>query len=114
MKAQAEIATTLYQIQGTIDICKQQGMAVYKELEQLQVQVEQKLHPVCKQLITNWPQVIKKYNADFFEYEVRGRIIKQSLTTQSLSGTRIAKVVIPKYKDWGDLLRWQMQENIPG
>ncbi|MBA2745708.1 MAG: methylmalonyl-CoA mutase, partial [Flavisolibacter sp.] len=29
-------------------------------------------------------------------------------------GTSIPKVVLPKYKDWGDLLKWQLQENIPG
>src|SRR6187401_514686 len=32
----------------------------------------------------------------------------------SLSGTRIPKVVLPKYKDWGDILRWQAQKNVPG
>ncbi|MFL5789767.1 MAG: methylmalonyl-CoA mutase family protein, partial [Flavisolibacter sp.] len=47
-------------------------------------------------------------------YEVRGKKIKQSLITKSLSGTKIPKVVLPKYKDWGDLLRWQLEENIPG
>ncbi len=36
------------------------------------------------------------------------------MTTQSLSGTKIPKVVLPKYKDWGDLLKWQSQENVPG
>ena len=34
--------------------------------------------------------------------------------TKSLSGTRIPKVVLPKYKDWGDILKWQAQENVPG
>jgi methylmalonyl-CoA mutase len=34
--------------------------------------------------------------------------------TTSLSGTRIPKVVLPKYKDWGDILKWQAQENTPG
>lgn len=45
---------------------------------------------------------------------MRNKIIKQSLTTISLSGTHVPKVVLPKYKDWGDILRWQLQENIPG
>ena len=34
--------------------------------------------------------------------------------THSLSGLRIPKVVLPKYKDWGDVLAWQAQENAPG
>jgi methylmalonyl-CoA mutase len=32
----------------------------------------------------------------------------------TLSGTKVPKVVLPKYKDWGDILKWQLQENIPG
>jgi methylmalonyl-CoA mutase len=32
----------------------------------------------------------------------------------SLSGTRIPKVILPRYRDWGDILRWQAQENTPG
>src|SRR4029078_5855597 len=67
-----------------------------------------------KKLIEAWPQLQKQYEADFIEYRVRAKIIQQPLTTMSLSGTRIPKVVLPKYKDWGDILRWQLQENIPG
>jgi methylmalonyl-CoA mutase len=45
---------------------------------------------------------------------VRGKVIRQPLTTLSLSGTKLKKVVLPRYNDWGDILRWQLQENIPG
>ncbi|MBC7495129.1 MAG: hypothetical protein H7221_08995, partial [Flavobacterium sp.] len=64
-------------------------------IEELQLKykiLEQELHSDCKQLITNWPSIVKKYQADFFEYEVRGKIIKQPLTNLSLSGTKIPKV----------------------
>ena len=50
----------------------------------------------------------------FFEYTVRDKTIKQPLTSTSLSGTKIPKIVLPKYSDWGDILRWQLQENVPG
>ena len=36
------------------------------------------------------------------------------MTAVSLSGTRIRKVILPRFKDWGDLLTWQGQENVPG
>ena len=45
---------------------------------------------------------------------VRDKVIRQAMFTTSLSGTRIPKVVLPKYKDWGDILKWQAQENVPG
>ncbi|MFK5073282.1 hypothetical protein ACI4BE_27540, partial [Klebsiella pneumoniae] len=87
---------------------------IKKELEIIETKIIEGLHPECKKMITNWSLLVKKYNADFFEYTVRDKTIKQALSTRSLSGTRIPKVVLPKYKDWGDILRWQLQENIPG
>ena len=72
------------------------------------------LQPSNKALLDNWKALLQKYEADSFEYEVRGKIISQPLITTSLSGTKIPKVVLPKYKDWGDILHWQLQENIPG
>ncbi|HYH14149.1 MAG TPA: methylmalonyl-CoA mutase family protein, partial [Flavisolibacter sp.] len=108
---QSAIASKLYQINGVIGEKEVSGIP---ELQQLQKRYEDNLHPECKKLIQDWPMVVKKYEADFFEYQVRDKVIKQPLTTTSLSGTRIPKVVLPKYKDWGDILRWQLQENIPG
>jgi len=57
---------------------------------------------------------VERYNQKHFEYKVRDKVIQQPLTTTSLSGNAIKKVVLPKYKDWGDILRWQLQENVPG
>ena len=31
-----------------------------------------------------------------------------------MSGTILPKVLLPKYHDWGDILKWQLQENVPG
>jgi len=108
---QCVIASKLYQISGVKNLG---GLQDLRGLDDVQKQFEEQLHPECQKLIAQWPEVQKKYNADFFEYQVRDKVIKQPLTTTSLSGTRIPKVVLPKYKDWGDILRWQLQENVPG
>ena len=108
---QSAIASKLYQVAGIIGEKEVSGIT---ELQTLQKRFDESLHPECKKLIQGWPELVKKYEADFFEYTVRDKVIKQPLTTTSLSGTRIPKVVLPKYKDWGDILRWQLQENIPG
>jgi methylmalonyl-CoA mutase len=113
VREQSAIASKLYQINGVLEAAGKD--IVYRsDLEALQKNFQEKLHPECKKLIEQWPEVQKKYEADFFEYQVRDRVIKQSLVTLSLSGTKIPKVVLPKYKDWGDILQWQLQENIPG
>ena len=85
-----------------------------QELRKKYQEQEHQLHPEVKKLLDNWKSLQEKYSKEFFEYQVRDKVIKQPLTTLSLSGTKIPKVVLPKYKDWGDILKWQLQENIPG
>ncbi len=107
---QVVIASRLYQVKGV----EQSLSKPLQELSDLRSHFEQQLHPECKKLLEGWPALVKKYEADFFEYQVRDKIIKQPLTAKSLSGSRIPKLVLPQYKDWGDILRWQLQENVPG
>jgi methylmalonyl-CoA mutase len=61
-----------------------------------------------------WPQVKVGYTAPQHAYEVRGKQIVVENYTESLSHLRIPKVALPDYSDWGDLLRWQALENVPG
>ncbi|CAN5644177.1 methylmalonyl-CoA mutase family protein [soil metagenome] len=112
---QAAIATKLYQLNGAMEILKDKNdVAITTSIEaQIKFNTE-RLTPVSKKLIEHWPEKLKAYQQDFYEYKVRDKIIKQPMFSNSLSGTRIAKVILPKYKDWGDLLKWQAQENVPG
>ncbi|MDF2379904.1 methylmalonyl-CoA mutase family protein [Nostoc ellipsosporum NOK] len=108
---QCLIASKLYMINGLKDEKKLNGSA---DLEEIRRHYDEQLHPDCRRLIGQWDSLKEKYAADYFEYQVRDKIIRQDLTTRSLSGTRIRKVVLPTYNDWGDILRWQLQENVPG
>jgi len=120
VKEQSDIASKLYQLQGVLEEMKNfsfaQGSQGYSTavLEKMKLFYEEQLTPVARKLITNWPSKIKAYEKDYYEYKVRDKVIRQEMFSKSLSGTRIPKVVLPKYKDWGDLLRWQAQENVPG
>jgi methylmalonyl-CoA mutase len=111
VKEQTAIATQLYQVSGVLDAVS--GNTA-DELKKIKKSLEEKLHPDCKKLVDEWPALLKKYSGDSFEYQVRDKTISQPITSKSLSGTRIPKVVLPKYKDWGDVLKWQLQENVPG
>ncbi len=113
VKEQADFASKLYQLQGAIEIVKSDKSVTDVLQKQIDFYTEQ-LTPVAKKLITNWPNKIAEYQKDFYEYTVRDKVIKLPMTTTSLSGTKIPKVVLPKYKDWGDILKWQAQENVPG
>ena len=113
---QATIATKLYQLEGVLTPTAALVLsAVAKdELDKIKTSLEEQLHPECKKLIQSWSQTFERYKKEFYEFKVRDKIIKQPLTYRSLSGTTIAKVILPKYKDWGDILKWQLQENVPG
>src|SRR5690606_21954626 len=36
------------------------------------------------------------------------------LQTETLSGLKIPKVALPQFKDWGEIVRWSLRENVPG
>ena len=121
VKEQAALASTLYQLQGVLDNGELKAATdknLYSDLAKaLQKQIDhisEQLTPVSRKLIKHWPEKVAAYQKDFYEYTVRDKVIKQPMTSTSLSGTRIPKVVLPQYKDWGDLLQWQAQENVPG
>ena len=116
VKEQAAIASRLYQLQGALETMKKinAGSATLESIQQqININTEQ-LTPVAKKLVFNWPKKIAEYQKDFYEFTVRDKVIRQAMNSKSLSGTKISKVVLPKYKDWGDLLIWQGQENVPG
>ena len=112
VKEQSKIATQLYQVDGTLSAVL--TAATIDELKKIKKDLEEQLHPSSKKLLDNWAATQERYSKEFYEFKVRDKIIKQPLTYKSLSGTVLSKVILPKYKDWGDLLTWQLQENVPG
>ena len=65
-------------------------------------------------LIEAWDELVQAYGEDEFVFHVRNREIRVPTYTESLSHLKIPKVSLPRYKDWGDILKWQLQENVPG
>ncbi len=84
--------------------------AIEKEL----INLERKLSPENKDLVNNWDALAERYKNEDYIFKVRNKEIKIKTYTESLSHTKVAKVALPKFKAWGDRLRWQLQENIPG
>ncbi|MFZ1798227.1 MAG: methylmalonyl-CoA mutase family protein [Chitinophagaceae bacterium] len=111
---QSAIARKLYALHCVLNDLEKLSETSTHELVLIKEKLEESFHPECRKIIAGWPAIQQKFSADFFEYKVRDKIIKQPLTTKTLSGTKIRKVELPTYKDWGDLLRWCLQENIPG
>ncbi len=84
------------------------------ELIDLYAHFEDRLDADCKTLLRQWPAMVERYKADKYRFQVRDKVIEQDLFTESLSHLRIPKVSLPRFNDWGDILRWQLTENAPG
>ncbi|WP_090106515.1 methylmalonyl-CoA mutase family protein [Chitinophaga sp. CF118] len=106
---QCTVATKLYQLNGAWEM-----LPDHESVDNAINLLQQQLHPDCEKLVKGWPAVQQKYTAEHYEYKVRDKVIKLPLYTESLSQSRIPKISLPQYKDWGDLLRWQLTENLPG
>ncbi|WP_338409013.1 methylmalonyl-CoA mutase family protein [uncultured Flavobacterium sp.] len=66
------------------------------------------------EVILSWDEKVQKYKNPFYTFKVRDKEIKIATHTESLSHSQIPKISLPKYKAWGDILKWNLQENVPG
>ncbi|HTV77691.1 MAG TPA: methylmalonyl-CoA mutase family protein [Steroidobacteraceae bacterium] len=61
-----------------------------------------------------WPQRVHAITEERYSYAVRGREVSGDNYTQTLSHSRIPKLCAPKFRDWGEILRFIGNENLPG
>jgi methylmalonyl-CoA mutase len=66
------------------------------------------------EIIQTWDDKVNKYKNPIYSFKVRDKEIKIATHTESLSHSQIPKVSLPKYEAWGDILKWCLQENVPG
>lgn len=118
VNAQSEIADQLYSINRSIETIGASALEdkdrLLKGLEESKSHLLLDLDPRNLELIKNWEDKKALYKAPEYVFKVRDKEIKIQTHTKSLSHSDIPKVVLPKYRSWGDILRWSLQENIPG
>jgi methylmalonyl-CoA mutase len=107
---QSAIAQQLY----AIDLLQKEGKMTSGDLEKKKSSLSPMLTPENRALLDGWQNKIKRYRDDVYTYEVRGRIIEVPTHTESLSATKVPRVSLPGYQAWGDILKWNLQENVPG
>jgi len=83
-------------------------------LDQLQNKREEALDSRARKLLEIWPQVKQSYSGDEYVVRIRDREQRMQITSTTLSGTKIPKVLLPAYEDEGEILRWLLRENVPG
>ena len=110
---QANIARKLFQLEGALEAVKEQPEVV-AALEAVKRETEALLTPESWKILDSWEKTKVDYSGDQFVTRIRDKEIITVLKSKSLSGIEIPKVALPKYKDYGEILRWVYQENVPG
>jgi methylmalonyl-CoA mutase len=110
-ESQARIARERQQLNAAGQML---GKEAPKALSELVEQKSAALDAHSRQLLKHWPKLVAAYSGDEFVSKVREREVRTRLTTTSLSGTHVRKVALPRYEDHGEILRWQLRENVPG
>ena len=129
VERQAALARTLYQLHGSIlalrgdapstDVLPAleaqdgDGPEVTALLERYD-ELAKELDGRARKSLEAWPGILERFGKDHFEFQVRGKTLRQPLTVESLSGTKVKRVALPRFRDWGDVLRWRFQENVAG
>ena len=126
VESQSIIAQRLYSIAQTIETirsfpeksdqvkgaCNRTGMML--ELDLLYEETLKKLDPVNQDILLTWDKKVRSYKEEVFKYKVRDKEISVETHSKSLSNLSIPKISLPKYRAWGDILKWNLKENVPG
>ncbi len=113
-KQQSEVAQNLYSLTKAIELVAKNDTKLADQLQSTFEDQKLNLDGRNWKLIEEWNSKLEAYKNDEYIFKVRDKELKMKTFTTSLSGTRIPKVASPKYKAWGDILQWTLQENFPG
>ena len=113
---QADVAERLYSIKKTIEEIKKSGTEgeAAQQLDKTYEKLELELDPHNKKVLENWDDKVKAYKEKYFVFTVRDKELKVETHTESLSHLSIPKVSLPKSKNWGEVLKYVLKENVPG
>jgi methylmalonyl-CoA mutase len=89
-------------------------VALVSGLREEYEKLKRNLDADCLDAIEKWNAKKDNYAGEYFTYKVRDKEIRVANHTESLSHSKIPKIGVPRYQSWGDLLQWQLQENVPG
>ena len=111
---QSEVAEKLYALSVTIQSLEDGSPEMVKVLQAESDRLKLNFDPKNWKLIEGWTEKVKRYKEPLFKFKVRDKEIAIQTHAESLSHTQVPKVVLPRYKGWGDVLRWSLLENVPG
>ncbi|MFF5279368.1 fused isobutyryl-CoA mutase/GTPase IcmF [Streptomyces sp. NPDC000133] len=88
--------------------------AATDDVDRLLDAAQARLEDGVRHALEQWPATVQTYSGDELVVTVRGRELRTRLVRESLSGSRIPRVALPRYADHGELARFLRAENLPG
>ncbi len=113
VEEQALIAKKMYLIDGA-KVLIEDDEHTHDKLEKVFLKTKKDLLEENVAFLHGWHHFKEEMKEETYSYFVRGKEIKVETISESLSGLKIPKISLPKFQDWGDLIRWKGQENVPG
>ena len=113
VESQALIAKRMYLLEGA-KVLITDDLHTTEKLEKVFLKTKKELSEENIAFLKGWKNFKEEMSGDAYSYFVRGKEIKVETKYESLSHLKISKISLPKFQDWGDLLRWKGQENVPG
>jgi methylmalonyl-CoA mutase len=115
---QADLVRRLWHLDAAVQALREDGLdeesVPIHHIKLLQEDVEKKLDPRALRLVGEWQDIKEAYSGDEYVFTVRNKELRIPLEVKTLSGSILPKVVLPKFKDPGEILRWRLKENLPG
>ena len=115
---QVEVAENLYGLSLSINSIKNSAMEdkdrLIKSLQEAFEKEKLNFDPKNWAFLQEWEAKKQTFKDPIFKFKVRDKELNIQTHTTSLSQSQVPKVASPKYRSWGDLLRWGLQENFPG
>ncbi len=109
---QKTIAQNLYALHTSKAIVSDEELK--NKLEAEYQKFAKKIDGENMELIQSWSKKLASYKDEYYLFKVRDKELKIKTHSESLSHLQIPKISLPKYEAWGDILQWQLQENVPG
>ena len=114
IEQQVQVGRQVYQLSGARQLLAEKCGCQVADLDLLLEQSEGTLSEGNRKLLKKWPELKEAYRQDVMVTKVRDKEIRTELASTTLSGTRIPKVCLPDFADYGEIIRWCMKENAPG
>ncbi|SFF08980.1 methylmalonyl-CoA mutase [Paenibacillus catalpae] len=108
IEEQVAVVRTIAQLKGTRQLIyanqerlltREETLSFSEKLDVMITEWEEQLHPNCRKQLAEWPATRQSY---------------RPIVLESLSGSAVPRVSLPKFHEPGELLRWLLKENLPG